>query len=48
MERRNICRLFLWEIQIEKDHLHDVGIDDEVKLKCILMKLNGWLWTGLI
>jgi hypothetical protein len=48
MEKRDMHAAFWWEILIERDRLDDVGINGKITLKCILMKLNGGLWTGFI
>jgi hypothetical protein len=31
----------------EKDNFEDLRIDEMILLKCVCMKQNGWVWTGL-
>jgi hypothetical protein len=38
-----------WLVNLkERDHLEELGTYGRIILKCILNKLDGWEWTGLI
>ena len=37
-----------WRKTSGKDSLEDRHVDLVVMLKCIVKKLGGWMWTGLI
>jgi hypothetical protein len=48
MDKRGMHVGFWWENQKERDHWEDLDLHGKIKLKWILEKQNGKVWTGLI